>query len=471
MHKNLFFFTVIFFSGTFSGQLKSSDVQIWKKSDLTIREASLVSDEGLLNFNVGIKDKIAKKYIKHSKTKSHSLSIVHTSKEDEKIWENENRNSLFNNFFGKEQKEDKQPKGLKELNKLMGNSDGGVKIKKKPSIFSYVANAEKPNLKSDSSKINFEDKNLYELIFFSKKIKKIDLDKIHSYLSIKYGISLEKGKYISSDGTLIWDPSKHKNFQHRPTGLGRDDGNELYQKQSVNAENQFLTVGKSDIKKMNVENTSVFDDRNFVMWSDDNKDFTFRNDGNFRILERNWEINFVGTTIPKTDYKVRIEKKIINPESLPQVYWMFLKTKDGETVKLQGIENDSYIDFNKVNFQSDKELLSQFTFGVSPLKDIRSTSDNNTASSGITDEELSLNLNDIVLYPNPVTSGQNFSIKFPEMENLSVSIYDGGGRLVKLEKIHHYSKSYSSSLTIQSTYLITLVQNGKVIKTFKLIVN
>ena len=443
-------------SAQFSSQLVGSDVQIWEKSDLSLREVINIKDQNLLNFHYGIKDSFLKKYIKPSKNKSHTLSLVHSSKEDENIWENDSKKiSLSNNVYEKKE------------------SDKNVKIKKRPSLFTFIGNSERPDGKSDSVKIKFEDRNLYEMIFIPKKAKKMDLNKIHSYLSIKYGISLEKGKYYGSDEKLIWDPEKHAAFKHRPTGLGRDDGNELYQKQSSNQEDQFLTIGKTDIKKTNVENTSLFDHNNFVMWSDDNKSMSLKIDGNFKVLERNWEINFIGSTIPKSDYKIRVDKKVINPDSLPIVYWMLLKDSTGEITKIQGVENENYVDFSKVNFYKDKEdvLLQYFTFAVSPLRDVKDGSQNNSSISSNNENPISLDLDQIVLYPNPVKKGQNFTIKFPQMENLSVAIYDGGGRLVKLEKVDHHSKSFSSFLNIQSSYLISLTQNGKVIKTFKLIVD
>lgn len=436
-------------------QLVGSDVQIWEKSDSTPREIGLSKEENLLNFHYGIKDKFLKKYIKHSKNKSHTLSLVHTSKEDEKIWENEARKISLSNYVYEKQ-----------------DKSGSVKIRKRPSIFTFTGSAEKASEKQDSIKIKLEDRNLYEMIFIPRKAKKMDLNKIHSYLSIKYGISLEKGKYYGSDEKVIWDPEKHKEFKYRPTGLGRDDGNELYQKQSCNQEDQFLTIGKTDIKRTNTENTSLFDHNNFVMWSDDNKSMTMKTDGNFKVLERNWEINFIGSTIPKSDYKVRIDKKIINPDSLPYVYWMFLKNPSGELTKVQGIETGNYIDFNKVDFYKDKEGdLAHFTFAISPVRGTKESDQINSGSSSIDENQISLNLDQIVLFPNPVKKGQNFTIRFPEMENLAISIYDGGGRLIKLEKISHNSRSYSSSLTIQSSYLISVTQNGKVIKTFKLIVD
>jgi len=445
----------LFISAQFYSQLVGSDAQIWEKAKTSEREASGISDDNLLNFHDGIKNRFLKKYIRHSRDKSHTLSLVHTSREEDKIWENDAQKTALNNSVFE--------KGDKTK----------VKLRKQPSIFTYTDTGEKKSGKADSIKIKFDDKNLYEMIFIPRKANRTDLNKIHSYLSIKYGISLAKGKYISSDGKLIWDPEKHKEFKYRPTGLGRDDGNELYQKQSSNQEDQFLAIGKGNIFKMNVENSSLFDQNNFVMWSDDNKEMGFRDQENMRVLERNWEINFIGSTIPKKDYQVRIDKKKMNPESIPLAYWMLLKNVTGDITKVQGVEADDYVLFNKVDFIKDNgsDLLDHFTFATGPLP---KTSENQAGTSGSNvpnNELISLNLEDIKLYPNPVRSGQEFTVVFPAMENLSISIYDAGGRLVKMEKIDHKSKSYHGSLSIQSSYLVLLVLGDKVIKTFKLIVD
>jgi hypothetical protein len=442
----------VFCSVPFYSQLISSGPQIWEKANTGIREASNVKEDQLLNFHDGIKNRFLKKYIKHSRNKSHTLSLVHTSKEEEKIWENDAKKIVLNNT-------------------VFAKGDMTVKLHKKPSIFTYADRGEIQSGKADSIKIKFDDQNLYEMIFIPKKVNKADLDKIHSYLSIKYGISLAKGKYISSDGKMIWDPEKHQEFRYRPTGLGRDDGNELYQKQSSNQEDRFLSIGKGSIYKMNTQNPSLFDQNNFVMWSDDNKEMHFKDQDKLKVLERSWEISFIGSTIPKKDYQVRIDKKRMNPDSLALAYWMLLKDSTEKITKIQGFEEDEYILFNKVDFIKEKEseLLEHFTFAVGPL-----TTDvevNSQGSDPISNELISLNLEDIKLYPNPVKKGQEFTVTFPAMANLSISIYDGSGRLVKMEKIDRKTKSYHSSLGIQSSFLVSLALNGKIIKTFKLMVD
>lgn len=435
-------------------QLAGSSVQLWEKTNPTLRESTRCADENLLNFHCGIKDKLIKKYIRYSKNNSHTLSLVHTSKDDELIWGNDGTQaSLSNTAYVK--------------------NKNAKKLGKRPSIFSYLGNADQQQ-KADSLRIRFEDQNLYEMIFFPKKLKPMDLNKIHSYLSVKYGISLEKGKYYGSDGKVVWDPEQHQEYRYRPTGLGRDDGNELYQKQSSNQSDLFLSIGINAIARTNFENPSIIDHHNFVMWSDDNKPMALKTDRNGKTLERNWEISFVGNTIPKTGYAVRILKETVNPGSAPLSYWMMLKKGTGEILKIPGVESGKYILFGQVDFLDafDTGNTATFTFAVSNKKEIATEPDPRYASVKDDDlNDLSSDLNAISLYPNPVKKGQDFTVVFPKMENLVISVYDGGGRLVQLEKISSSARSYTSRLNVQSAYLVNLTQNGKIIKTFKLIVD
>lgn len=321
--------------------LISGETQIWKKIDPNSSDALKCKDENLLNFHCRIKDKVVKKFIWYSKNKSHTLSLVHTAKANELIWDNSEKND--------------------------------IELKKRPSIFTFTSSPDRTKSKTDSLNINLSDQNLHEMIFCPKRGTPKELNNIHSYLSIKYGISLDNSKYYNSKGTVIWDPDKHRNFKTRLTGLGRDDGNELYQKQSRNVEDQILTIGKNEIKRTNAENPSLLNNNEFILWSDDDKDLNLSQDGNFSKLNRNWQINLLGSKVQKSDYSVRIEKSILNPKSLSTIYWLFITNTSGELRKIQGIEIDNFIFFNKVDFIKDGETGDSafFTFDVSPTKDIK----------------------------------------------------------------------------------------------------
>lgn len=455
MMIKLFFRTIIFiFILIFNynnAQLVGSNMQVWEKAPVSyVNDSTKCRNNKLLNFNCDIKDKIPVTIIKYHKTKSHSLVAVHTSGDNEWIWKNqENKVNLANNKYQKV-----------KVNQTVG-------INKRPSLYSFVSPpVQNDSLTVDSLKIKFEDKNLYEIIFTPKKIRPSELRKIQSYLSIKYGISLEEGKYYNSSNDIIWDPGKHKNFKYRPTGIGRDDGNELYQKQSSNQQDKFLIIGKNQIKRLNFLNTATLNNKAFVIWSDDNKDMAFENDGNYDVLKRNWEINFIGQ-IEKNNYKIRIDKTVMNPQSFPVSYWIFLKKSDGSIQKIQGVENNNKIVFNDIIFDTDENNSTTFTFAKKSLEGIEK---NNLDSKNIGANASVANAQEIILYPNPVKMNETFTIEFPASKGMEISIYDGGGRLLKREFIDSNATQYKNHLVVQGTYIIILNQNGQKIKIFKLIV-
>ena len=84
---------------------------------------------------------------------------------------------------------------------------------------------------------------------------------------------------------------------------------------------------------------------------------------------------------------------------------MLLKKDNGEIKKIQGIENESYVTFNKVDFLDafDSGDKAHFTFAVSE-KDKKGNEINPRSNSGsqYSEKDLSLDVNQILLYPNPV---------------------------------------------------------------------
>ncbi|WP_295199563.1 T9SS type A sorting domain-containing protein [uncultured Chryseobacterium sp.] len=446
----------LLYSASATSQLVKSDIKLWEKVHTDSRTSNQCKDDKLLNFHCGIEHQLSNSKIQYDKNKSYTLAVVHSSKEDELIWNNEGQQIVLSNTIFRDSYKDKN-----------------IELRKRPSFFSFAAHADPKKDKTDSLMIKLSDQNLYEMIFIPRKAKKMELNKIHSYLAIKYGISLDKGIYYSSGEKVIWDPEKHKDYLYRTTGLGRDDGNELYQKQSSNQADLFLTIGMNEINRTNADNASAIDDHNFVMWSDDNKAMSLTADKGLDVLERNWEISFIGNTIPKDNYNVRVNKDRVNPRSLPLNYWMLFKKDNGEWVKIQGAENEGFVTFSKVDFKNVLNSIhtAHFTFAVSPLNNKEDGNSGSVTSSETPANQMALDISKINLYPNPVRKDQNFTIVFPPMDNLSVSVYDGGGRLVVLDKIDRNARSYVNHLGIQSSYLIVLTQNGKILKTFKLIVD
>ncbi|SEJ85228.1 hypothetical protein SAMN05216327_1261, partial [Dyadobacter sp. SG02] len=99
-----------------------------------------------------------------------------------------------------------------------------------------------------------------------------DLARIHSYLAIKYGITLDQTtaqNYINSASSVVWDASTNTGYQHNIAGIGRDNEASLYQKQSwsVNAGQQVL-IGTTGLGNTNQANATGLNNGQFLIWGD-----------------------------------------------------------------------------------------------------------------------------------------------------------------------------------------------------------
>lgn len=102
-------------------------------------------------------------------------------------------------------------------------------------------------------------------------IEESDLEKIHSYLAIKYGISLtETHDYFDSDGQVIWSRTANEGYNQNIVGIGKDENSGLNQKQSKSSNpNQKLIIGAgSTLSNLNSTNTNLVDNQEFLLVGD-----------------------------------------------------------------------------------------------------------------------------------------------------------------------------------------------------------
>ena len=109
--------------------------------------------------------------------------------------------------------------------------------------------------------------DIEEVIWYKSSLTDVEVQKIHSYLGIKYGATLAQN-YLSGAGTTVYDVSTYGN---NVFGIGRDDCQKLNQKQSksTNVEG-LITLGiDNQIAATNVAHLGAIDaDKNFLIIGD-----------------------------------------------------------------------------------------------------------------------------------------------------------------------------------------------------------
>ncbi|RYD96697.1 MAG: hypothetical protein EOP54_13085, partial [Sphingobacteriales bacterium] len=98
-----------------------------------------------------------------------------------------------------------------------------------------------------------------------------NLEKIHSYLAVKYGITLTSTQsYLTSANQVVWNAASNTGFTNNIFGLGRDNASGLHQKQSKSTNtNQKLVFGNaSALFSTNAANTNSLSDGQFLLIGD-----------------------------------------------------------------------------------------------------------------------------------------------------------------------------------------------------------
>ncbi|WP_374755141.1 hypothetical protein [Arcicella aurantiaca] len=115
--------------------------------------------------------------------------------------------------------------------------------------------------------------DIQEVIWYKSSLSDTEVQKINSYLAIKYGSTLAQN-YLSGAGTQVFaaNGGTSTDFDANVFGIGRDDCQGLNQKQSVSTSSSVLTVGiDNQIAASNAAHTGDFaTNATFLMFGDNN---------------------------------------------------------------------------------------------------------------------------------------------------------------------------------------------------------
>lgn len=151
---------------------------------------------------------------------------------------------------------------------------------------------------------------LAEVIMYNRTLTAAEMNRVESYLAIKYGVTFDeipsspiRTNYISSSGTVIWDKAINNGFNNNIFGIGRDDAGALIQKQSHSVNNNaplILYNGNTggNFPVMNDSNTnSISTDASFLLLGD-NQASTLLNvcihSGRLTHMLRTWKTQKTG---------------------------------------------------------------------------------------------------------------------------------------------------------------------------------
>jgi len=130
---------------------------------------------------------------------------------------------------------------------------------------------------------------------------------IETYLAVKYGITLDNngggvlGDYTATTGANIWDADNNASYHNNVIGIGREDSQELYQKQSHTV-NDTTRIYLSTLAAANAANTGSINDFSYIMIGDNQGKMSSSPSSNSEIpgtcglfsrIEREWKVRRV----------------------------------------------------------------------------------------------------------------------------------------------------------------------------------
>ena len=155
----------------------------------------------------------------------------------------------------------------------------------------FTSNNSSSFIGSDDGGANFFNGQIAEVMVFNTVPTSIEQQQIHSYLAIKYGITLSptdndativEGDYVienTPSPLVVWSETTSSAYHNDIAGIGRDDGKFLNQKQSrsINSD-AIVTFGLGSgqsIAANNASNSNSFTaDGSFLMWGNNNASLT-----------------------------------------------------------------------------------------------------------------------------------------------------------------------------------------------------
>ncbi len=229
-------------------------------------------------------------------------------------------------------------------------------------------------LKNDTSDISNFSGDIAEFIVFNHLLGVAENQLIQSYLAIKYGTTFQLSDYITSKGNVVWDYQNYSEYSYAIAGLGRDDGFELYQKQSSNAEEAgLLTVGLESISVSNDENLSTLKNDNYIIWGMNDQEPTPELSDEelypykYPVMQRKWRMQVTGNeayslpTMLQFDVKESIGESSICYLIIDRTGLGDFTLSEIEYIQADSITSNGIACFSNIVWDNDKSGSDIFT--------------------------------------------------------------------------------------------------------------
>ncbi len=221
--------------------------------------------------------------------------------------------------------------------------------------------------------------DIAEFIVFDRLVEGAELQMMQSYLSLKYGATFQYSNYVSSKGKVYWNYLDNEEYSFAIAGIGRDEGFDLYQKQSSNVEvPELLTIAANAIAPSNDANLTTIGNGNFLVWGMNEKEPTMQLSKaeiypyTYPIMERKWKMEVTGKDAKAIPTELQFNVKDIIGEAT-KCYLAIDRTGTGDFasknvvyIQAENITENGIATFKNILWDEDKSGADVFSlsFGM-----------------------------------------------------------------------------------------------------------
>jgi len=283
-----------------------------------------------------------------------------------------------------------------------------------------------------------------EIMYFDKKLNRRDEELIHSYLAIKYGITIGRYNYISSQDSIVWNTKDNSTYNHDVAGIARDEGLDLYQKQaSGKGGKSAVTMYLATLTQDNAANEGQMSDNTWIIWGDNAKAMRTKSDSTAHdslkvssLIEREWKVEVRGDSARylNTNLMLNAEgldsnatvKLVIKPR-FNMEYW----TDSVLIIAPDSSDAAGKVYYSGLQWDMDGSGSDMFTFKIDTGASNMSYYMNNTLSRKDMKQDEKMKVR---LFPNPNAGEFSLQIYCNRQSNISVEVTDVEGKMIKKER-------------------------------------
>lgn len=339
--------------------------------------------------------------------------------------------------------------------------------------------------------LNFTGK-FAEFILYDSTVTGNEILKLHTYLGIKYGVSIRQMNYIGSDDSTIWNYRNNIDYNIDIAGIGRDTVIHINQKQSAgNGGESPLKIAAGKLKNTNDENPYSIAEGNFLIWGNNGKSIGEINEDTINpLLVENvsksiWFMKRAGDSASHISTQVVLSTSgIVDADTIRLIINRyadsFFPVESTIAYYADSIDSTGNYYFNNIKWDTDNSGSDVFSFQIKKevvLKSMESDSTENNSEDQQSDNDSDNNNSNNAsilycsLYPNPTISNYTINIKIDNPSPISGIIQDVNGK-----NIDAFQRSGSTEYTISGyindpgIYFVT-IETVSDKKTFRLVIN